>query len=154
MKKQWIIAGLFVVAVGTATAQNLGAQTIDMKSRMAGLEKANIKLQGAFFREDWGTMAQVADEIAKGEPVYAGLEERLKTVLGSDLDQVHRLDRQIRSSAARLSEAAGSHDLIGVQTELSILQDGCVSCHATYRPLIRSTLRDSAADKQKQETKK
>ena len=136
MKLVWMLVGCSIVAGSVATAQ-----TVNMKSRMATLEQANMRLMAAFFREDWKAMKEAAKEIADNESVHAGLEQRLRSAVGAEYVQIERINKQIQQAAKRLVEAADLQESTLVQTELAILQDGCIGCHAVYRPQIRDSLR-------------
>lgn len=112
---------------------------------MQGLARDVGDVNAALWREDWTVVAGSARKVADHPGIPPGDLERIRGVLGAEMEGFAGFDGQVHDAALAMAERAGAADPDGFLAAYGRMQDGCVRCHAAYRERLRPALRGEPA---------
>ncbi len=104
-----------------------------LKELMAQLGVDMGEIGNALWREDFAAISKHARAIANHPHATMAERKRIMKTLGADFGKFVGGDRHVHDTAVLLHEAATKSDMDATLKQLATLQQGCVTCHATFR---------------------
>lgn len=141
-----IVTALIVSVPAPTLAQDAEASTSDMpQSRplrflMVGLAQDMSRISDGIWHEDYEMIQNGARGVADHPRVTPEEMAAIKAALGERFEAFVAFDRQVHGSAVEIADAAGQLNLGRILESHGKLQQGCVSCHATFRDEVREAL--------------
>lgn len=105
------------------------------------MQRLNADMSGisqALWLEDWETMTTKAASIAEHAPIAAEELERIHSVLGDEMHAFEEADEVVHAASVRMNQAASTRDLKQFLAAFIEVQQGCVSCHTSFRDRLRT----------------
>jgi len=133
-----MLAGALLVALaGVAVIVDARAAEPEKPMALQGvMKKLGQDMQavtGAISKEEWALVAELAPQIARHAEPPPAEKMRILTWLGSDAGRFRALDGHVHDSATIMGEAATRSDGQEVIAAFSKVQQGCLSCHQSFR---------------------
>lgn len=150
----WLLAVIVVgVLIGTAarpwdavmntpriTSPTDTLHTRPLRYLMVGLGQEMSRINDGFWHEDYEMIADGAQGIADHARVTAEEMAAIKQALGDRFGSFVGFDQSVHLNATELVGAAENQDMRHVLEVHGRLQQGCISCHATFRDEVRAAL--------------
>jgi len=111
------------------------------ESLLAIMQRLNTDMTGlsqALWMEDWSVMTARAAAIANHAPIAATEIERIHAILGEEMHAFEEVDEAVHTAAVRMHQSAEARDLQDFLAAFSDVQQGCVSCHTSFRDRLRT----------------
>ena len=107
---------------------------------MVGLGQEMSRIGDGLWHEDYEMIGQAARLVADHPRVTAAEMAAIKTALGDRFQSFVAFDQFVHHTAVELDSAATALDTNRILDAYGRLQNGCVSCHATFRAEVRAAL--------------
>lgn len=102
-----------------------------------GLMITEIQQVGhGIFNENYALIEKSAAGIADHPPIRTEDLQLVKETLGQQAEKFEQLDEQVHHHADSMRLAAGRKDMDEILRQYSVVQHGCVECHARFRSRI------------------
>jgi len=148
MKNRIIVLLLLLISGSIFTGLSFDEMTqnesLDLPTIMR-LIYADIQIiNEGIYTENFQLIEQGAAAINEHPPLSNETRSLVKKTLGDRMQAFGQYDKLVHDTADSLKEAATEHNMERVLENYQIIQQGCVSCHASFRNEI--TLARSSSD--------
>jgi len=148
MKNRIIVLLLLLISGSIFTGLSFDEMTqnesLDLPTIMR-LIYADIQIiNEGIYTENFQLIEQGAAAINEHPPLSNETRSLVKKTLGDRMQAFGQYDNLVHDTADSLKEAATEHNMERVLENYQIIQQGCVSCHASFRNEI--TLARSSSD--------
>ena len=125
-------------------------QTRPLRALMTELGQDMSRVSDGIWREDFEMIGSAALRIAHHPRVPANERTLIQDVLKDQFPQFVAFDQTVHRTALALAEAAKARELAAVLDQADRLTSACVSCHTSFREIVRrafwqDALREPAA---------
>lgn len=131
-----ILAAFFSIAL---TQKKTNPQPKDSKPIKAIMQLLVMDMQTIEFgiwNENFETIQTGAENIVDHPKIPDSQRKEIAGILGPEMKAFAAFDKQVHSHADSLAEDAAAKNMKEVLRHYSIIQQGCVSCHANLRTKI------------------
>lgn len=90
------------------------------------------------YNENYSIVEKGAGNIADHAPIKKEDLQLVKKTLEQDMNKFQELDMQVHHHADSLRMAARQENMVEILRHYSIVQQGCIDCHARFRSSIRT----------------
>ncbi len=107
---------------------------------LAIMQRLNADMAGlsqGLWLEDWQVIAARSASIAGHAPIAPEEIERIQATLGDEMHAFEEADEAVHTAAVRMHEAAEARDMKQFLAAFTEVQQGCVSCHTSFRDRLR-----------------
>lgn len=94
------------------------------------------KVDAGIYNENYGLIEESAGRIADHPPIRKKDLQLIKETLGNQMKTFAKFDNKVHHHADSMRMAAHQKDMDEILRHYSIVQSGCVSCHAHFRSRI------------------
>ncbi len=148
MKNRITVLLLLFVSVSIFTGLTFDESTQDKSLDLPTIMRliyADIQIiNEGIYTENFQLIEQGAAAINEHPPLSDETRSLVKKTLGERMQAFGQYDKLVHDTADSLKEAATEHNMERVLENYQIIQQGCVSCHASFRNEI--TLARSSSD--------
>lgn len=139
--KNRILLSLVLILFLTAgfTSKNFLQQPKDtqpIKTIMQRLMMDMQTIEVGIWNENYDTIWSGANNIVNHPKIPLAQRKEIKGILGKKMKAFVALDKQVHSHADSLAQDAKERNMNEILKHYSIIQQGCVSCHANFRTKI------------------
>jgi cytochrome c556 len=124
------------VLAATWAAVALAQEGPGFKEIMQGLAEDMNRLNAAIFAEDFDAIERSAAAIAHHPRPSPQERQRLMDAVGRDVELFRSIDQSVHGGAEEMADAARVGDMDGVLRFHGQVMQGCVACHAEFRPRL------------------
>jgi len=135
------VASLALVPVLAGHTAQQAAPT-SLRSVMQGMGRDMHDVAGAISVEDWAEVAELALNVSHHAEPPASEKVPILAWLRADAAKFRMFDKQVRTSANAMGEAATRGDGPAAISAFADLQQGCLGCHQRFRKAFVEKFRE------------
>jgi len=131
---------LLIAVLLSMTAQAAIDSDTDLKKIMQDLQSDSALVVEGLLIEDFDTVADAADRIANHPRIPPEQVALVAAELGAEMPKFKQLDTLVHNLALSIGAAAQEGDSASIAANYKSMLDGCLACHASYRPRVSEVL--------------
>lgn len=135
MKNRFLLFLLIFAFFSTAMIKQY-EETQPLKTIMQRLMMDMQTIEVGIWNENYETIWTGADNIVNHPKIPIEKRKEIAGILGNQMKAFVALDKQVHNHADSLAKDAKNHNMGEILKHYSIIQQGCVSCHANFRTKI------------------
>lgn len=141
MKKQNLLFSILLISAVTLSGLTLNNQkqannSPDLQTIMRLIMADVNMINEGIFTQNFHLIEQGAAAINQHPPLSEETRKFIQKTLGDKMPAFGEYDKLVHNHADSIKKAAIQHDLNKVLEQYRIVQQGCVSCHASFRETI------------------
>ncbi|SMO88780.1 cytochrome c [Fodinibius sediminis] len=140
MKNRTLLLLILIVFFATGSIQKKLLQqpkdTQPIKTIMQRLMMDMQTIEVGIWNENYDTIWSGANNIVNHPKIPLGQRKEIAGILGKKMKAFVALDKQVHNHADSLAQDAKAKNMNEILKHYSIIQQGCVSCHANFRTKI------------------
>ena len=131
-----VLLAFFSLAVIQANHRQSDTSTQPIKTIMQRLMMDMQTIQVGIWNENYETIWAGANQIVNHPKIPKDQRKEIAGILGPKMKAFAAIDQQVHNHADSLARDAKARNMDEILKHYTIIQNGCVSCHASFRSQI------------------